>query len=227
MTPVTGESETLEHERAAAQHRSTQQRKQWQQPRKEEEEGKEEKGRAEREKGRGRGQEGRKEEEREAEEGGGEQVKKDAMDWTVVTRSKKQKQRRVQIFVKVNWFKATPMEVSLTDDKVEDVSRRIQKNEDAHVTMQGKVLRGNEKLNSCGVTDGCTIQVTSRMRGGGKHKDKISKGEKQVMQLDDGMCAMACEQMRWITESVSMLQSTRGRKATSGGAGARRRWKKV
>ena len=53
------------------------------------------------------------------------------------------------------------------------------------------------------------MQVTSRMRGGGKHKDKKSKGEKkQVAQLDDGMCAMACEQMRWITESVSMLQST-------------------
>ena len=78
--------------RAAAQHRSTQQhnkcqRKQRQQPRKKEEE---EKGRAERE----------KEEEREAEKGGGEQVKKDVTGWTVVTRSKKQKQRRVQIFVK-------------------------------------------------------------------------------------------------------------------------------
>ena len=36
------------------------------------------------------------------------------------------------------------------------------------MTMQGKVLRRNEKLKSCGVTDGCTIQVTSRMRGGKK-----------------------------------------------------------
>ena len=43
----------------------------------------------------------------------------------------------------------------------------------------GKVLRRNEKLKSCGVTDGCTIQVTSRMRGGGKHKDKKSKVEKK------------------------------------------------
>ena len=48
------------------------------------------------------------------------------------------------------------------------------------MTMQGKVLRRNEKLKSCGVTDGCTIQVTSRMRGGGKHKDKKSKAEKQA-----------------------------------------------
>ena len=47
------------------------------------------------------------------------------------------------------------------------------------------------------------------MRGGGKHKDKKSKCEKkQVAPLDDGMCAMACEHMRWMTESVSTLQST-------------------
>ena len=40
--------------------------------------------------------------------------------------------------------------------------RQIQKDED--VTMHGRVLRRNEKLKSCGVTDGCMIQVTSRMR---------------------------------------------------------------
>ena len=32
-------------------------------------------------------------------------------------------------------------------------------------------------MESCEVTDGCTIQVTSRMRGGGRHKDKRSKAE--------------------------------------------------
>ena len=158
---------------AHAQNRSTQQRKQWQQPRKEEEE----KGREEREKGRkgqrGSGQEGkRKEKEREAE------VEKDVTGWTVVTRNKRQK-KMVQIFVKVDAAKVTPMEVSLTDDKVEDVMRQLQKDEDVYVTMHGRVLRRNEKLKSCGVTDGCTIQVTSRLRGGGKHKDKKSKEEKQ------------------------------------------------
>ena len=157
---------------AAAQNRSTQQRKQWQQPRKEEEE---EKGREEREKGRkgqrGSGQEGkRKEKEREAE------VKKDATGWTVVTRNKRQR-KMVQIFVKVDEAKVTPMDVSLTDGKVEDVIRQVQKGKDVYVTMQGKVLRRNEKLKSCGVTDGCTIQVTSRMRGGGRHKDKRSKAD--------------------------------------------------
>ena len=124
----------------------------------------------------GRDQEERKEEERKVEERGSEQVEKDAMDWTVVTRSK-QKQRRVQIFVKVNGSKASPMEVSLTDDRVEDVMRRIQNDEDAYVTMHGRVLKKGERLKSCGVTDGCIVQVTSRLRGRGKHKDK--KGQKE------------------------------------------------
>ena len=64
------------------------------------------------------------------------------------------------------------MEVNLTDDRVEDVMRRIQNDEDAYVTLHGRVLKRGEKLKSCEVTDGCTIQVTSRLRGGGKHKDK-------------------------------------------------------
>ena len=120
----------------------------------------------------------------------------------------------------VNRSNATPTEVNLTDDKVEDVMRRIQKDEDAYVTMQGKVLRTSEKLKSCGVTDGCTIQVTSRVRGGGKHKDKKSKGEKkQVAQLDDGMCAMACEQMKWITESAARYSPQRKKSDV-----LRRRW---
>ena len=168
---------------AAAQHRSTQQRKQWQQPRKKEEE---EKGREEREKGRkgqrGSGQEGRKEEEKEAEDGG-EQVENDVTGWTEVTRKKRRK--TVQIFVKVDEAKVTPMDVSLTDGKVEDVMRQVQKDEDVYVTMHGRALKRNENLKSCGVTDGCTIQVTSRMRGGGRHKDKKSKVEKkQVMKQE-------------------------------------------
>ena len=85
----------------------------------------------------------------------------------------------VQIFVRVNGSKATPMDVNLTDDKVEDVMRRIQNDVDVYVTMHGRVLRRDEKLKSCEVTDGCTIQVTNRLRGGGKHKDKRSKAEKR------------------------------------------------
>ena len=117
-----------------------------------------------------------KEEGRDAEEEECKQVEKDVMGWTVVTRNKRQR-KMAQIFVKVNVSKATPMEVNLTDDKVEDVMRQIQKDEGVYVTMHGKVLRRDEKLKSCGVSDGCTIQVTSRLRGGGKHKDK--KGQKE------------------------------------------------
>ena len=39
----------------------------------------------------------------------------------------------------------TPMEVNLKDDKVEDVMRQIQNDEDAYVTMHGKVLRRDER----------------------------------------------------------------------------------
>ena len=123
--------------------------------------------RAEREKGRG------------AEKERDKEVKKDVTGWTVVTRSKKQRKRTIQIFVKVDGSKVTPMEVSLTDDKVEDVIRRIPNGEDVYVTMHGRTLKRSEKLNSCGVSDGCTIQVMSRMRGGGKQKDKKSKAEKK------------------------------------------------
>ena len=41
------------------------------------------------------------------------------------------------------------------------------------------MLRNDEQLKSCGVRDESTIQVKSRMRGGGKHKDKKGKAEKK------------------------------------------------
>ena len=54
------------------------------------------------------------------------------------------------------------------------------------MTTQGRVLRRNEKLESCGVTDGCMIQDTSRMRGGGRHKDKRNKAEKKRGRGENG-----------------------------------------
>ena len=104
-------------------------------------------------------------------------------DWTVVARNKR---KMVEIFVRVNGSKATPMDVNLTDDKVEDVIRRIQNDEDAYVTMNGRVLKRREKWKSCEVTGGCTIQVTSRMRGGGKHKNKRSTTETKQNVDDSG-----------------------------------------
>ena len=125
-----------------------------------------------------RDQEGRKsEEEREAQEGGGEQVEEDVTGWTEVTRKKRRKM--VQIFVKMNESKVIPMEVSLEDDKVEDVMRQIQKDEDAYVTLHGRVLKRSDKLKSCGVTDGCTIQVTNRLRGGGRSQSQEKQGVRE------------------------------------------------
>ena len=164
-----------------------------------------EQGREEREKGRkgqrGRGQEGRKKEEREAEEGGGELVEKDVTGWTEVTRNKRKKM--VQIFVKVDGMNTVAMEVS-PEDKVQKILNTVSGSDrDVYVTSGGRILRGSGGLKSCEARDGSTVEVTRRMRGGGKHKDKKGKGKKkQVAQLDDGMCAMACEQMRQVMETL-------------------------
>ena len=138
-------------------------------------------GREEREKGRkgqrGRGQEGRKKEEREAEEGGGELVEKDVMGWTEVTRNKRKKM--VQIFVKMDGMKTVTMEVS-PEDKVQKILNTANKSDrDVYGTSGGRILKGSDKLKSCEVRDGSTVEVTSRMRGGGRHKDKKSKFEKK------------------------------------------------
>ena len=140
-----------------------------------------EQGREEREKGRkgprGRGQEGTEKEEREAEEGGGELVEKDVTGWTEVTRNKRKKM--VQIFVKVDGMKTVAMEVS-PEDKVQKILNTVSGSDrDVYVTSGGRTLRGSDKLKSCEVRDGSTVEVTSRMRGGGRHKDKKSKSEKK------------------------------------------------
>ena len=79
---------------------------------------------------------GKKEEGREAEEEEDTKVKKDVTDWTVVTRNREPEEDD-QTFVKVNESKAIPLEVS-TDDKVDDVIRRIPNGEDMYVTMHGR-----------------------------------------------------------------------------------------
>ena len=167
---------------------------------------KEEKGQGERERERER-EKGRKDEGRRDQEGRRKEkerepeVKKDVTDWIVVTRNKRQR-KMIQIFVRVNGSKATPMEVNLTDDRVEDVMRRIQNDEDAYVTLHGRVLKRGEKLKSCEVTDGCTIQVTSRLRGGGKHKNKRSmtetkrnEDESGKKDQQDGSMSDKCQEM--------------------------------
>ena len=43
--------------------------------------------------------------------------------------------------------------------------KHIPKSEDVYVIMHGRMLKRSEKLHSCVVSDGCTIQITSRFRG--------------------------------------------------------------
>ena len=70
------------------------------------------------------------------------------------------------------------MEVA-PNDKVSDMMKRIPSGGDVYVTSRGRVLRRSDQLRSCGVVDGSAVQVVSRMRGGGRHKDKKRKAEKK------------------------------------------------
>ena len=66
------------------------------------------------------------------------------------------------------------------EDKVQKILNSVNGSDQyVNATCEGRMLRKDDELRSCGVSDGCTIQVTSRMRGGGRHKDKKSKEEKK------------------------------------------------
>ena len=139
-----------------------------------------EKGQGERE----RGERGKREEEtgekgKEVQEETDNEVEKHVTVWTEVSRKRK---KMVQIFVKVDGGKTSVMEMEM-NDKVDDVVKKIPiSDQDVYVTSGGRILKGSDKLKSCEVRDGSTVEVTSRMRSGGKHKDKKSKAEKkQVM----------------------------------------------
>ena len=85
----------------------------------------------------------------------------------------------MQIFVKMDGGKTSAMEMEM-NDKVDDILKKIPiSDQDVYVTSVGRILRRSDKLKSCEVRDGSTVEVTSRMRGGGRHKDKKSKSEKR------------------------------------------------
>ena len=89
----------------------------------------------------------------------------------------------VQIFVKVDGSKTLPLVVS-PSDKVDDIMRRILNNvksskSDVYMTCEGRVLRWSDELRSSGVGDGCTVQIMSMLRGGGKHRNKKNTAEKK------------------------------------------------
>ena len=96
------------------------------------------------------------------------------------------------------------------------------------MTSGGRILRGSDKPKSCEVRDGSTVEVTSRMRGGGgKHRGKKSKIEKErsgspkkIEQAQgqnvvvepsrnvDEMYVLMEEQMRLMSEEAKSLQVT-------------------
>ena len=126
-----------------------------------------------------KGDRGKKEEGRRAEEERDKEIKKDVIGWTVVTRCKKQKRKTSQIFVKAVGKKKVLREVS-PEDKVQKIPNTVSgSDQDVYATCEGRMLRKDDQLKSCGVRDGSTIQIMSRMRGGGRHKDKRSKAEKK------------------------------------------------
>ena len=135
-------------------------------PRDREEERRGEKGR------RGNGRRSEEQGLRKEDEEGDSKVVEDVTGWVEVRRrtrrevveegpegeGEKNYRKMVQIFVTVDEAKATPMEVSLTDGKVEDVMRQVQKDEVVYVTMHGRVLRRNEKLKICKQLTGARLK---------------------------------------------------------------------
>ena len=125
-----------------------------------------------------------------------EKVFEDVLDWVEVKRRIKRRtaqgrreeegkknRKTVQMLVNVEGSKAFPLEVSLTV-MVSDVVRRTPSSarcskRDVYLTSWRRVLRRSEDLRSCGVSDGSAVQVTSRMRSGGTHKDNKSKADKK------------------------------------------------
>ena len=71
--------------------------------------------------------------------------------------------------------------VSLSD-KAGDVVKRIPSSvcdskRCVYMTCEGRVIRRGDELKVRGISDGSTMQVTNRMRGGRRQKDKNNTAE--------------------------------------------------
>ena len=154
-----------------------------------------------------KGEGGKEEEGTEAEEAEHEQVKKDVTVWAVVA-SRKERKRTVQIFVKVDGMNTVRRKVSPEDTVLKILKTVSGNDQDVYLTCEGRMLRTEDQLKCCGIGDKSTIQVLSRMRGGGKHKDKKSKVEKkQVARQEplksEGPAILETEDHRKLVEDVS------------------------
>ena len=124
----------------------------------------------------------------------------------------------IQIFVKADGAKTVAMEVSL-GAKVRNVARRVlrsgsEDDQDMYVVSDGRVLKGNEELGSCGVRDGITVQVVRRLRGGGRSKGKVPSGgkknsPKKVEQNDQSMKEKSLPEVDVVVEMFDRCSRTR------------------
>ena len=66
-------------------------------------------------------------------------------------------------------------------DKVGDVVRRVacDSERDAFVVFERRVLRRSDEMKGCGISDGGTLQVMSKVRGGRRHKNKTRQRERK------------------------------------------------
>ena len=58
--------------------------------------------------------------------------------------------------------------------------------QDVHVTNEGRVLRGGDELRTCGVRDGCPVEVMRRLRGGGKTRTGKTRWRRSKAQFRGG-----------------------------------------
>ena len=106
-----------------------------------------------------------------------------------------------QVWVKCG-TKTGPLE--LEDETPEEIERNVRRrvkvnsSEKVYVLCQGKVVQWSKWME---MEEGCIFEVMLPMKAGGKQKQK--KEKKQVVQPDDGMCAIACEQLRLLTERMN------------------------
>ena len=96
--------------------------------------------------------------------------------------------------------------------EVSDMMKRI----DMYVTGGGRVLRRSDKLKSCGVSDGCTIRDMSRMRRGGRHKDKKSKVDRRAITRSERSEQLEGDSIRECDKDavIRMLVETEGYRET-------------
>ena len=66
------------------------------------------------------------------------------------------------------------------EDKVQKILHAVSgSDQDVYAMCEGRMRKMDDEMKSCRVRDGSTIQIMSRVRGGGQHKDKKSKAEKE------------------------------------------------